>query len=88
MKVISTSIMADDHGIVSLWVELSAEETVKKGEEIELRQMDGTTIARKVLCINQRCRLDVAQMRSCEICEDEAGNLPVTGPLPDGDYRS
>ena len=80
MKVISTSIMADDHGIVSLWVELSAGETVKKGEEIELRQMDGTTIARKVLCANQRCRLDVAQMRNCEICEDEAGNLPVAGP--------
>lgn len=80
MKIISTVVMANDEKMVTLTVALSEGEQVKKGDELELAQMDGSTIIRTVLCVNQWCYKDIEDVRSCTDCTERDGNLPVVGP--------
>ncbi|MFG6369530.1 MAG: hypothetical protein K1W16_14180 [Lachnospiraceae bacterium] len=80
MEIISTTVMAKDEKMVTLTIALSEGEQIKKGDELELAQMDGGTITRKVLCVNQWCYKDIEDVCTCTYCTEEDGNLPVIGP--------
>lgn len=80
MDIISTTVMADDEKMVTLTVVLLEGEQVKKGDELELIQMDGSTITRTVLCVNRWCHKNIEDVRTCTDCTEKDGNLPVAGP--------
>ncbi len=80
MEIISTTVMAKDERMVTLTVALSEGEQVQKGDELELAQMNGSNITRKVLCVNQWCYKDIEDMCTCTDCTQKDGNLPVMGP--------
>lgn len=67
MEIISTTVMAKDEKMVTLTIALSEGEQIKKGDELELAQMDGGTITRKVLCVNQWCYKDIEDVCTCII---------------------
>lgn len=80
MKIISTSVLAYDQGIVFLTVELENEERIQKGDVIAIERMDDTTIMREIICVKHDCRLKAKQIRECKVCEHKPQRRQAVGP--------